>query len=100
MNYRLRIIIFLKRSWYYAIGLYYFYLQGKIQFGWQPMRYTSRSSEISDNFVKRVVEKACRIDCYKKSFFPDCAARWNTLQSKIRVIFHFLSLNSYFVNIW
>jgi len=61
------------------------YLQGNIQFARQPLHYT-RSSEISDNFVKCVVEKTCRIDCYNKSFFPDCAARWNTLPSKIKVI--------------
>jgi len=60
----------------------------KIQFARQPLRYT-RSSEIFDNFVKHVVEKTCRFDRYKKSFFPDCAACWTTLPLKIRVIASF-----------
>ena len=58
------------------------YLQGKIIFAPESSRITRSSS----NNGRRVLEKTCRLECFRKSFFPDCAARWNALPQELRVM--------------
>ncbi len=58
------------------------YLEGRIIFAPEPLRLTRSSTGNG----RRVLEKTCRLVCFRNSFFPDCAARWNTLPQEMRMM--------------
>ena len=55
------------------------YLSARISF--RPPQ--SRSSRALSRNNALIIEPKCCIECYKKSFFPDCIRIWNSLKNEV-----------------